>query len=383
MKTIIHISNDYPDILVPQKTKAVKNLVDGTPEYRHIVYSLNRVDALSGIASMAFGDDRIAVAYGALPKGIWWEKRLPEVAQWILKDLSAKGITPDLIEAHKFTIEGVIGYHLAKSFNVPLICDIMGYSDVNILKKKKSMRGVYQDIAHYSAAFFPYAPWTLDEFNKMIPLDKAKCTCLPVVPFVDEMKAAPIITDDKILSVFHLDGWKNKNFEGMAQAVKALLPNRPHLTLDVYGGGSPKTLIALQKIIDTLDISKHVRLMGPVENGAMPEIMQKYAAFVMPSKSESYGLVYIEALFSGLPVLFNAKRAIAGYYEAGDIGYGCDPLDSGDIANGIVHMLDHQKSLKECIAKMQKDGAFEQLRKGAILQQYKAVIDSVLESEHA
>ena len=34
---IVHITNDYPDPLLPQKTKAVQNLVEGTPQYRHIV----------------------------------------------------------------------------------------------------------------------------------------------------------------------------------------------------------------------------------------------------------------------------------------------------------------------------------------------------------
>ncbi len=377
-KTILHISNDYPDILAPNKTKAVSNLVDGTPEYRHVVYSLNRVSAWNGLAHLSFGEDRTAIAYGALPKGLFWERRLRAVAQWILADLKAKNIAPDLIEAHKFTIEGLIGQDLAKAFNVPLICDVQGYTDINILKKKQSLRGRYKQIARECAAILPYAPWPLKAFEDLIGLDRAKATCLPVVPYVDEMSAAPIIEDDKLLSVFHLDGWQNKNFENMVQAVKALSIKRKNITLDVYGSGAPKTLLTLQGVIEKADAASCVRLMGPVDHGDMQGVMKKYAAFVMPSKSESYGLVYVEALFSGVPVMFNANRGISGYYDPKDIGYGADPHDVNDIMTGMEHLLDHQKSLKDNVEKMQKNGDFEQLRKENILNTYRGVIEGAL-----
>lgn len=375
---IVHISNDYPDILAPQKTKAVLNLVEGTPQYRHVVYSLNRVSALSGLSALPFGEDRTAVAYGALPKGIFWEKRLREVARWIVDDLRDKNVKPALVEAHKFTIEGLIGQDLAKEFACPLICDIQGYTDVNILRKKKSLRGRYKQIAKECAAVFPYAPWPMEDFKNLIDLDPIKCEFLPVIPYVDEMEDAPIIAEDKILSVFHLDGWGNKNFEGMVNAVKILLPKRKNLQLDIYGSGSPKTLLSLQKILEESGMQKHVHLMGPAAHAQMQNIMRQYAAFVMPSKSESYGLVYIEALFSGVPVLFNARRGISGYFNASDIGYGAEAGDVQDIARGIDYMLDHQEALKAHIVKMQKGGEFEMLRKDNILKLYSATIDRVL-----
>ena len=375
---ILHISGDYPDIMQPAKTKAVLNLVEGTPEYRHVVYSLNRVNGIGGISSMSFGKDRTAVAYGALPKGVLWERRLPQIAHWIAADLKAKNITPDLIEAHKFTIEGVIGHELLKTYNCPLICDIQGYTDINILRKKRSLRERYKEIAKISAAILPYAPWPIKAFEELVNLDADKCTCLPVVPYVDKMMAAPVIEEHKLLSVFHLDGWQNKNFEGVALAVKKLRERYSGLTLDVYGGGSAKTILALQKIIDGNDIGAYVRLMGPVENGKMPELMQQYVGFVMPSKSESYGLVYIEALFSGVPILFNANRGISGYFDEKDIGYGCDPHSIDDISAGMAHLIDNQAYLKKNIAKMQKEGAFDMCRGGNIIKTYKNVIDGVL-----
>ncbi len=380
---IVHITADYPDVMEAGKTSAVKNLVEGTSsKYRHIVYSINRVSALGGFASMEFGKDRIALAYGALPKGVMWEKNLPEVARWIRADLQKRNIIPDLIEAHKYTVEGVIGFDLSKSFRCPLICDIQGYTDVNILNKKIALRGIYREMAQHVSAVLPYAPWPIAAFQEAVGLDRAKCTYLPVVPGLDSMQAAPVIEENKMVSVFHLDGWDNKNFEGMALAVRKLVDTHfeahKALSLDIYGRGSAQTVLTLEKFIRKHDLQDHVRLMGPIENKKMPKMFSDYAAFVLPSKSESYGLVFAEALFSGLPVLCNAHRGISGYFNFDDIGAGCDANSVRSIAVGMSQILLKQEELKAKIAQKQKDGDFDLMLKKNILKTYKDTLDGVL-----
>lgn len=375
---IVHLSGDYPDRFAPGKTCAVANLVEGTPEFRHVVYSLNRVNGWSGLRAETFGEDRTQIVYGALPAGLLWEKRLPDVARWILADLRKRGIVPDLVQAHKFTVEGVIGLELARAFSCPLVCDIQGHTDVRILKVKRGFRRRYREIAQESAVVFPYAPWPVEAFEKGAGLDRGKCRMLPVVPNFDALGSAPVVREDKLLSVFHLDGWKNKNFEGMVRAVKILAAKRPGLILDIYGGGRPETLRRLQEIIAQNGMEKHVVLKGPVENGALPEVMRAYAGFVLPSRSESYGLVYAEALFAGLPVLFNKRRGISGYFEPARIGYACDASLVEDIAAGMDYLLAHQESLKENIARMQAAGDLDMLRKGNILDTYRAGIAAAL-----
>ncbi|MCW2690237.1 MAG: hypothetical protein JWR37_5127, partial [Mycobacterium sp.] len=69
MTTVLHISADYPDPFVPNKPAAVANLVNGAPGFRHVVYSLNRVNGLSGVAASQFGEDRVCVIYRAPPMG--------------------------------------------------------------------------------------------------------------------------------------------------------------------------------------------------------------------------------------------------------------------------------------------------------------------------
>ncbi len=377
-KIIVHISADFPDALNGNKTRAVVNLVEGTPEYRHVVYSINRVNHWSGISAVEFGDDRIAIAYGALPKGILWEKRLPELAKWIAADLQKRGIVPDLIEAHKFTVEGVIGHELARMYACPLICDIQGGTDVRILKRKKGLRDRYRQIAREAALFFPYAPWAVEPFEKTVGMSKHKCRNLPVVPGFDSYSSSAVVSEDRLVSVFHLDVWERKNFPGMMAAMKTLRAKRPGATLDVYGRGSPEVMLKLARLIRQNKAEDFIRLCGPVANGKLRDVLRTYAAFVLPSKEETYGLVFAEALFCGLPLLFNKNQAITGYFDSSLIGYACDPFNDADIAAGMENLLAHQEKYKANIAAMQAEGRLDLFKRANILETYKAGLKEAL-----
>lgn len=377
-KTIVHISGDYPDIMNPHKTKAVKNLVDGAPEYEHVIYSINRVDGLAGIASLSFGTNQTAIAFKALPKGLRWKDSLRGLARWIAADLRRNGIAPDLIEGHKLTIEGMIAIDLSNEFNCPYICDIQGYTDVKILKAKSGYRQDYKQIADNASALLLYSPWTLPHLENYLAVDKSKCIFLPVVPGVDEMQASSVVAERRLVSVFHLDGWENKNIIGMASAIKKVNEKGSRTTLDVYGSGSAETVIKLRDFLVKNRFEDYVSLKGPVLNSGITDVLNSYAGFVLPSKNESFGLVYVEALFAGLPVLLNKDRGISGYFEFDKIGYGCDAFDVDDIARGMEYLLDNQAELKKGIRALQTTGQLDIFRRENILAKYKQALESSL-----
>lgn len=376
---ILHISNDYPDHLYGDKTTAISHLVEATPQYRHVVYSLNRTNGWSGIASMPFGEDRVSVAYEALPKGIFWNKRLTAVARWIAADLKKKNIVPDLVQAHKLTVEGVIGLKIAKEYGVPLVCDIQGNTDCMMLRKKIDMRGVYRDIARYTDLVFPYAPWSIKPFKDLIGLDESKCVPLPVIPGFDTLQPSHTTGKNKLVTLIRLRGRKTKSIGGLLAAFKALEKKFPDLTLDIYGGGPAKDLIFITKDILKNNLENRVFLKGKIANHLLPQTLNEYSAMVMPSRAETYGLAYAEALFCGIPVLYSKGRAIDGYFNPDDIGYACDPLSAADIAGGIEHILLNESKLKKNIESMQKNGKFNNIRRAGVIDAYTTNIDRVLE----
>ena len=42
----------------------------------------------------------------------------------------------------------------------------------------------------------------------------------------------------------------------------------------------------------------------------------------MPSRYETFGLVYGEAMSQGLPIIYSKGQGVDGYFKEGTVGYG-------------------------------------------------------------
>ena len=77
---------------------------------------------------------------------------------------------------------------------------------------------------------------------------------------------------------------------------------------------------------------------------AKEELRRRYEAadiFVMPSLKETFGVVYVEALSCGLPIVYGRGQGIDGYFEDGIVGYGCDPRNAEHLAECIVRIREN------------------------------------------
>lgn len=380
-KIIVHLSADFPDPMEPRKTPAILRLVESAPEYRHAVYSLNRVTEWSGITGIPFGSDRIALAYGALPRGIFWERRLHDVAQWIKHDLEQKNIRPDLIYAHKFTVEGLTGQELADHFNCPLVCNIQGNTDGKILRTKILSRARYKNIAARVARVFPFSPWAAQPFITTLGLDPLKCVALPVIPAHDNLSPAEAHFNEAVITLFNLDQWRIKNLTQLLRGLELSSACNSRITLDIYGSGSAKSVRTISRLIKRYQVEHAVRLMGPIDNADVHKMLKNYAALVMPSRAESYGLVYAEALFAGIPIMWSKGHGIDGFLPSERIGYAVNPRDHADIAEGLVFLTEKERLLKDEISLLQSQGALDILRRDHIVSTWKYHLDRVLSEE--
>ncbi len=65
----------------------------------------------------------------------------------------------------------------------------------------------------------------------------------------------------------------------------------------------------------------------------------------MPSIHESFGLVYVEALSQGLPVIYSKDQGFDGQFPDGEVGYSVDPLNPEDLAEKIKKIKTNYDSL--------------------------------------
>ncbi len=373
MKTIIHISADFPDPIVPGKTRAVANLLAATHGFRHIVYSLNRTHR-PGVALTRFDHEHTAIAYGAPPYGIGLERFLRPVAAAIIADLEQRGIAADLIHAHKFSVEGLVSADIATAQQCPFICSLWGDTDIRIFEFKRGLRSRYRSVATAARALLPAAPWTGTYFQNALQLSDEKVQLLPVMTAADHMLAPTVASGPNLISVFHLDSWKRKGFQQLVRAARLAARSIPGLTIDVYGTGRQQSIKAVEAIVRRHNASPVVRIMGAVPHGNIQQVMNGYAGYVMAPHRETYGMVHVEALLAGLPILWSQNRGIDGLFEGYDVGYRADPTSVEDIARGIGVLIEREQSIKINIAHMQQHRMLEQVRQRNIADSYAAIL---------
>lgn len=377
MKTIVHVSCDFPDPMVGAKTRSVLNLVENTPGYRHVIYSLNRANWKTGIVPLKFAPDRTALSYGAPPKGILHATRLKPVAEWILKDIRENGIEPDVIHAHKLSVEGLVALDLHRELGRPFVCDIWGDTDLKIADARRDLAPKWRQILREAAAIFPCAPWATDKFDARFGLDRAKATVLPPIVKHDSFTASAPSGRPRLMTLFNLNVHRRKNFAGLVQAVTEVARTVPDVTLDVWGVGGPEALSEASDIIRKAGAGGRVTLMGPLPEGEFERVLNGYVAFVMPTLRETFGMVFVEALFSGLPILYTKGWSVDGLFDADEVGYACESSDGADIRRGLEHLLREEARLKASIAALHARGGLDPYKRDGVVATYRRVIDGV------
>lgn len=106
-------------------------------------------------------------------------------------------------------------------------------------------------------------------------------------------------------------------------------------TLTIAGDGSERK--SLERLATKLNISSRVKWRGAVSREEMPLLYQACDVFVLPSRFESFGIVYLEALACGKPVV--ATRCGG-------------PEDIVSDSNGILVPIDDVESLADAMRHM-------------------------------
>lgn len=109
----------------------------------------------------------------------------------------------------------------------------------------------------------------------------------------------------------------------------------PKHQLTIIGEGEEKE--ALKSIA-----GGNVLFVKPVENKKLKEFFQKNDIFILPSISETWGLVVEEALYFGLPVIVSSNCGCCELIENGKSGYVVNPYDSENIKKVILD-IDEKK----------------------------------------
>lgn len=128
-----------------------------------------------------------------------------------------------------------------------------------------------------------------------------------------------------------------KNVDVVVNAFAKALGQHPDATLDIVGDGPAREI--LERQIERLGIGSRVRLRGFMDRAALGKIYRDYDAFVTASTIETQGIVLLEAMSAGLPIIGVRALAVPELVAEGRAGLLVDPGDEAAFADAITRLL--------------------------------------------
>ncbi|MCZ4221814.1 glycosyltransferase family 4 protein [Pedobacter rhodius] len=137
---------------------------------------------------------------------------------------------------------------------------------------------------------------------------------------------------------------KYKGYDHNIEVLPALLKNHPKLVYLLAGKWDELEKGRLDKLIAFHKLEKHIRLIGFIDEAEVTDHFLLSDIFIMPSKKEGFGIVFIEAIASGLQVIAGNKDGSVDALKQGELGALVDPDDLKAIQFQIENFLDHPQS---------------------------------------
>jgi glycosyltransferase involved in cell wall biosynthesis len=136
-----------------------------------------------------------------------------------------------------------------------------------------------------------------------------------------------------------------KGFDEVIEALPALAADVPDVAYLIAGDGDDRARLE-QKASD-LGVSDRVVFAGYVPEEEKADHYRLADAFVMPGRGEGFGIVYLEALACGVPVVASSLDASREAVRDGALGRVVDPDDPVDVRRGILAALEAPRGVPE------------------------------------
>ena len=128
-----------------------------------------------------------------------------------------------------------------------------------------------------------------------------------------------------------------KGYDQILEALPIIRQTIPDVHYLIVGKGDDRDRI--EQIIQQKDLQNHVTLAGFIADEYLCDYYNLCDLFAMPSKREGFGIVYLEALACGKPVLGGDIDGAVDALDQGRLGVLINPEDVQGIAQEIINIL--------------------------------------------
>ena len=266
--------------------------------------------------------------------------------------------TPDAIHAN-YWLSGLVGHRLKHELHLPLIMTFHTLERV----KAETFEGESEDRAFQEAAIFACADAVLAscevEAEQFVRFYNAEPSRVHVVPlgvehalfapgYRPQARRALGITEEESMLLFV---GRLQALKGVDLALETLIQLRARgrkTMLAIVGGPSGidgrATLAQLHRRVEEAGVIEHVRFVAPQAHQLLSTWMRAADVVLVPSRTESFGLVALESSACGTPVVASDVGGLMTLIEPGETGFLLADRDPGVWADAVEDALDPQQA---------------------------------------
>lgn len=271
---------------------------------------------------------------------ILYHFKLKSILSFLQSNIDLNDI--DIVHAHFLFSDGGVAFFLKQKYGIPYFVTVRN-TDVNFFFKYLFyLRRFGHKILYAAEQILFVTP----SYRKLLgekycsPLMRDRILVAPLVPnglrnaWFQQPIHRHLAVHNPLKLLYVGDFTTNKNILHLLRVVKRLNKQiSARLTLVGGGGDGHNEVLAILKQ-KGYEFASYIGRVHRFED--MRDIYCKHDIFVMISKLETFGLVYLEAMSQGMPVVHTAGQGIDGYFKGSSFAI---PVKVNDVDNFIDAIL--------------------------------------------
>lgn len=244
---------------------------------------------------------------------------------------------------------------LGRLFGIPVLGALYGIDAWTPSAKRARQRAASRLDRYYSISAY-----TRDRFLDWADVSPDKIDILPNAIHLSNYAAGPrplklmerfgLRSRNKVLLTFGrlVSRERAKGFDEVLDVMPQLLQDDPDLRYIIAGEGPDRERLEVR--VDDAHLTENVIFTGFVEEQDKTALYCLADLYVMPSRGEGFGFVFLEALACGVPVVASAIDGSRDAVRDGQLGQIVDPDDPEALLRAIQTGLHKSKSVPDELA---------------------------------
>lgn len=208
---------------------------------------------------------------------------------------------PELIHAHNAIYAGMLAKEIFRKHKVPYVLTEHSTVYARGTIKDSKIIGRVEDAYNHAAVLTAVSRPFCNLLNAAFSLHRFECLHNVLDPDYENCTRAQRGTQENFTFVNIAELHPKKDHELLIRAFKVVYEKYPHVRLQIGGDGDLRD--DLRRLTQQLNLQQAVLFLGALKRSEVFDVLSKADCFVLTSKYETFGVVVIEAMLVGKPVI--------------------------------------------------------------------------------